>query len=51
MIWRDSVKRNGLRFLSLYSTTLLDVTGEDCAVFLAKGICKKILNAGLPIIV
>ena len=24
-----SVKRNGLRFLSLYSTTLLDVMGED----------------------
>ena len=32
MIWRDSVKRNGLRFPSLYSTTLLDVMGEDCAV-------------------
>ena len=29
MIWTDSVKRNGLRFLSLYSTILLDVTGED----------------------
>ena len=29
MIWRDSVNRNGLRFLSVYSVTLLDVTGED----------------------
>ena len=33
MIWGDSVKRNGLRFLSLYSTTLLDVTGEDSVLF------------------
>ena len=30
---RDSVKRNDLRFLSLYSTTSLDVTGEDCLLF------------------
>ena len=38
MIWRDSVKQNGLRFLSLYSTTRLDVTGEDSVLFyLAKG--------------
>ena len=33
MIWRNYVKRNGLRFLSLYSTTLLDVTGEDSMLF------------------
>ena len=26
-------KTNGLRFLSLYSTTLLDVTGEDSVLF------------------
>ena len=35
----DYVKRNGPRFLSLYSTTLLDVAGEDCAFVLAKGGC------------
>ena len=29
MIWRDSVKSNGLRSLFLYSTTLFEVTGED----------------------
>ena len=29
MIWRNVLKRNGLRFLSLYSTTLSDVVGED----------------------
>ena len=29
MIWRDSLKRNGFRFLSLYSPTILDVMGED----------------------
>ena len=33
MIWRDSVKRNGLRFLSLYCTILLDVTAEDPMLF------------------
>ena len=33
MIWTDSVKRNGLRFLSLYSTTLFDVTGDDSVLF------------------
>ena len=33
MIWRDFVKRNGLRFLSLYSTTLLDVMAEDFMLF------------------
>ena len=33
MIWRDFVKRNGLRFLSLYSTILLDVMGEDLMLF------------------
>ena len=38
MIWRDYVKRNGLRFLSLYSTTLLDDTGEDRGFY-------KVLNA------
>ena len=31
MIWRDSVKRNNLRFLSLYSTTSLQM-GEDSAL-------------------
>ena len=35
------MKWNGLRFLSLFSTTLLDVTGEDCAALLAKGACTK----------
>ena len=33
MIWRDSVKRNCLRFLSLYSTTLLDVMGQESILF------------------
>ena len=35
-------QRNGLRFLSLYSTTLLDVIGRRLhAVVLAKGVCTK----------
>ena len=33
MIWRDYFKRNGLRFLSLYSITLLDVLGGDVMLF------------------
>ena len=33
MIWKESAKRNGLRFVSLYSTTLLDVRGEDSVLF------------------
>ena len=33
MIWRYSVKRNGLRFLSMYSTTLIYVKGEDSMLF------------------
>ena len=37
IIWKDSVKRNGLRFCSLYSTTLLDVMGEVSH----KGSCTK----------
>ena len=36
-----SVKRNGLRFLSLYSTTLLDVMGED-SMQIGKGRLYKV---------
>ena len=50
MIWRDSVRRTGLGFLSLYSTTLLDVTGEDCRAVSLEGRLYKVLNAGVPII-
>ena len=42
MIGRDSVKRNGLRFLYLYFTTLLDGR-EELRLY-------KVLNAGVPII-
>ena len=31
--WSSSMKKNGLRFLSLYSTTFLDVIGEDSVLF------------------
>ena len=50
-LWRDSVNNNGLRFLSLCSTTLLDVTGETPCCFIGKGRLYKVLNAGVPIIV
>ena len=33
MIWKDSVKNNGLRFFSRYCITLFDVTGEDSVLF------------------
>ena len=46
---RDSVKRNGLRFLSLYSTTLLDVTGEDSVLFNWKRVVKSIKCGGKSI--
>ena len=42
MIWRDSEKRNGLRFLSQYSTTL---------TLSGKGRSYKVLNARVTIIV
>ena len=49
MIWRDSLKRNGLRFLSLYSTNsaLLDVTGEDSMLFYwQRGVVQRIKCRG-----
>ena len=49
MIWRDSAQRNGLRFLFLHSTTLLEVTGEDM-LFYWWVFLYKVLNTGVPII-
>ena len=46
------MKRNGLRFLSLYSTTLLGVTGEDpVLLYWVLVQMREVLNAGVPIIV
>ena len=45
MIWRDCLKRNGLRFP--YSTSLLDVTEEH--VHAVQGRLYNVLNAGVPI--
>ena len=47
MTWKDS-KRSGLRLISLYSKSLLDVT--YCCI-IDKRRLYKVLNAGVPIIV
>ena len=51
MIWRDSVKRNALRLLTLYSPTLIDVKEKTWCCFIDKESLYKVLNVGVPIIV
>ena len=50
MFWRGSVKRNGLKFLSLYPTTILNVTG-DRKIFLIVSVRDSPSLPGVPITV
>ena len=50
-MWRDSVKRNALRLLAVYSPTLIDVKEKTWCCFMGKGRLYLSLDVAVPIIV
>ena len=51
MIWRDYVKRNGLRYRSVFSKCLIYFKGEEQSCFIGKGRFYNVIDARVPIIV